>query len=258
MSNPIQDIKVFLNFSTGHTVQWQLDPVFKDAEPYEYTLEASETPTFDELIFSKPVGNTFYAVDDLNLKQSWHNQYIYRIKLTTADNTYYSRSINYNNNSIERSKYLVAAEMIRKEFVEARYTGREGFLLKRKGYGKITTQSVDKVTGVPLTDNPVDYGTGLAGGYHKPLKVIYKRLGSQEDESLNVQGFGANSTLVIKVRMVGFPYIDRNDILVTLEDERYTVKEVDRKMFPGTNMVIIQTADMTRIPSTDSIYKIET
>ncbi len=256
MSNPFTTLQVFLNYATGHVVQWQLDPVFKEAEPYSFTLECSETSTFEPLLFSKKVGNTFFAVDDNNLKQSWHKSYFYRVKLTTQENQYTSRTLNFDTDSVDRHKYLLAAEMLRKEFLEARYVGREGCLLKRKGYGVVSTQTVDPVSGVALTDNPVDFGTGLLDGYHKPIKVIYKRLGSREDEALNPQGFGANSVMILKVRMVGFPYVDRNDILVTPEDERYNVKEVERKIFPGTNLVILQNVELTRIASTDSIYKI--
>src|SRR5687768_13726599 len=94
--NPFFSLKVLPNYSVGTFISWVLDPTFKDEAPFKFTLEATETPDFSQLIFAKEVGDSFFAVDDTNLRQAFLPSYIYRVKLETGSgHTYYSQSLNY-------------------------------------------------------------------------------------------------------------------------------------------------------------------
>lgn len=258
MSYPFSEVRVFLNYAIGHTVQWTLDAAFKEDEPYQFTLEASETPNFEELIFSNPVGQAFYAKDNFMRKQSFHQSYIYRVKLETdSGNRYYSANVNHDTSSMDKRKYLLAAEMTRKELVDMSFTGRPGWLLKRKGYGQTASQEKDPISGVVMTDNYIDYGTGLVGGYHEPIKITYAKSAEDTQEGLSQEGYGGKQTKRIGIRMVGFPLVEKHDILVTAEDERFLFMKIVSKHFPGTNVILRQNCDLTRIASTDSVYKIQ-
>jgi hypothetical protein len=238
--------------------QWTLDPTFRGIKPFNFSLAASETPDFSEVVFAKDLGDTFYGVDDTLLKQNNLGSYLYRVTLITRDNkVYHSNVLNFFDKAENWQKYFTAREIVRKEFVRFRYTGQKNaYLLKRKNYGELNADELDPVSGVPLTDNTTDFGTGFVGGYHKPLQVIFSTENQQEHSSLNQQGMGFDHTEKLKIRMVGFPIVTPRDILVTEENIRYNFDSISTTYMPGTNIPIIQMADVTTIPPTDTIYNV--
>jgi len=259
MNYPFTSVNTFLDFDTGHKVQWDIDALFSEAEPYTFTLEASETIDFSELTFSKDVGGLFFAIDDSGLKKNWFDSYYYRIKLeTAAGNTYYSDVLNFNYDPALRRQYLMAAEIIRKEMVIKRFAGCPAYLLKRKNYGRINTQTVDPVSGVPMTDNADDCGVGFSGGYYTPLLVNFQKISEDHSTQLDPEGKGTKNINKISARFIGFPAIEVKDVIaIKAGAERFIITSNDPKKFPGTDIVLIQTCDMFRLPPSDSVYKIK-
>lgn len=239
--------------------QWMLDPTFRGIKPFNFILSASETPDFSSVVFSKSLGDTFFGVDDTHIKQNNLGSYLYRVKLITGDNkTYTSQAINFFNRPENWQKYSIAKEIIRKEFVRFRFTGqRNAYLLKRKNYGELNVSELDPVSGVALTDNTNDFGTGFIGGYHKAIKIVYSTEGQEEHSSLNKSGLGFDHVEKLKIRLVGFPIVNPRDILVTEENFRYDFDTINTTYMPGTNIPLIQLADVTIIPPTDTIYNVQ-
>ena len=257
--NPFYSLKVLPNYSTGTVISWELDPTFKDDAPFTFTLQATETPDFSQLIFEKSVGDSFFAIDDTNLRQAFIPSYIYRVKLVTGSGkTFYSESLNYfAMEREEKHKYLMAREIVRREFVRLRYVGYDGFILKRKNYGEIAKGSVSKISGIVLTEGGSSKGTSFSGGFHKPLRIIYSYEGGTSVMALNPSGMGVDDETLVKVRMLGFPLVMEQDVIIDREDDRYVITKVDPTTFPGTGIIVVQEIEAKLLSPTDPIYDIE-
>ena len=256
-SNPFIEVKVVPNFEPYVTVTWRLDPAFKDEAPFKFTLEVSETPDFSELIFSKKAGNLFFATDTNDAHQSGLGSYLYRVKLETGSGrVYYSKYLNYFARREDVHKYLLAREIVRREFVRFNYTGYEGYLIKRKNYGEIAQGSVDSISGVPIVEGGIDVGTGFIGGYYAPLRIRFSEEAYDQKLKLSAEGFGVEESEIKKIRMVGFPIIENKDIIVTIENDRYSLEDAVPTYFPGTRIVIVQLCTAKRLPINDPIYQI--
>jgi hypothetical protein len=148
---PFKEVLVFPNYYEGHIIQWSLDPTFKGEEPYHFYVENAEVIDFSEISQTIDAEDTFFIRDASHIKQNHNDAYYYRVKLVTADNkVYYSNVLIFNADGVETHKFLYAAEMTRKEFVEGLFTMRPAWLMKRKSYGQIQRDQVDPVSGVPI------------------------------------------------------------------------------------------------------------
>lgn len=258
-------INIIPDWVNGHFIQWELDPFFKGARPYDFMLETSKSSNFSEVYFSKPnLGEVFFAVDDSRLKQSWAQNYSYRITLTTADGkSYRSFPVLFGSTRHEFRKYALAAEIIRKEILLCRYAGTEAWLLRRKTFGvtkttALTYKNIDPVSGVPITDTKnEDYGVGVDDGYYPPVPCVFYTESSQQDKQLDNQGIGVKETYTSIIRLPGYPMIEVRDVICEAKDGyRYSVQSRGTKQFPGTNIPLGQKASVNLIPSTDTIYTI--
>ncbi len=238
-------------------VQWQLDPSFQDLGPFNFVVEVTETPTFDEVLYTLPAGDNFFVLDSKKLRQSHGINFYYRVRLTTgAQMEYYSPVIGHWANDTTRHLFLLAKEITRREFVRYRYTGQKGWLLKRRNYGIQSAGSVDPITGAPLTDHHSDFGTGLEKGYYPSVQVSYSREFMESTAQLSSEGFGTTTQEVQKHRYVGFPVLEPYDILVTDTNQRYRYVKCSPTCMPGTDMILLQICDAVLLPPTDSIYRI--
>jgi|LauGreDrversion4_2_1035121.scaffolds.fasta_scaffold05142_8 hypothetical protein len=256
-------VEVIPDWVRGHFVQWQLDPFFRGAQPYNFALEISKSGNFSEIAAVKDnLGDVFFAVDDTKIKQSWAPNYSYRIRLTTANGkNHYSQAILFGSTRHDSRKYAMAAEIARKEILLARYAGTEGWLLRRKSYGTksaTAARNVDPVSGVPIADTKhEDYGVGVEGGYFSPVPCVFYIENSTQDKQLDVHGLGVKESYVSQVRMPGYPIIEVRDIICEARDGyRYSVQARNAKQFPGTNITLTQRATFNLIPNTDSAYSI--
>lgn len=253
--NPFTSLKFIPNFQTGHILQWTLDRGFRAPAPYSFTLEMAETVDFSVLLLANNVGDSFFAVDTANLKNISESFY-YRVKLVAAEKTYYSSTLQVGNNQEDRTKYLLAAEITRKELLRMRLkTGHAGLFLKRKTYGPIGSSLVDEVTNEPVADAPPDFGTGIDGGYYPPVKILFSYEGQRQAKALDPSGKGIAVGGTVNYRMVGFPLVSNRDVVVDTGDGlRYSISNWQQTLFPGTNISLIQRGTMELITPTDPIY----
>lgn len=250
------------NFITGIELQWSLNTGFKGASPYNFTVETSSTIDFSEIVYSINVGDNYFAIDDSNIKQNWSKDLYYRVKLVTGDpssdenNTYYSESLSFDSTPTEKRKYRMAADIMRKFNVRAKFTGKPGWLLKRKVYGAIDTANVDPITGIPLTNNVGGYGIGIKGGYYNAVAIAFITEGNSKDKALSSDNnVKEMETLAVKVN--GFPYVDDFDVIVNARNnKRYYVDSMKPTFFPGTEIVIGQKMQLNLLPMGDTVYQI--
>jgi len=256
-------IEIIPDWVNGHFIQWQLDPFFKGARPYNFSLDISETSDFSEIAASKEnLGDVFFVIDDTKLKQSWAPNYSYRITLHTGDGKrYYSFPVLFGATRHEQRKFAMAAEIIRKEILLCRYVGTEAWLLRRKSYGAQSTttlKNVDPVSGVPIADTrQEDYGVGIDDGYFSPVPCTFYVDSSTQDKQLDVNGIGVKETIGAVVRIPGYPIVEVRDIICEARDGfRYSVQARNAKQFPGTNITLTQKVSLNLIPNTDTLYGI--
>lgn len=257
--------KIFMipDFVRGHFIQWELDTFFNGVKPYNFILQVSQTLDFSEIAYEIEVGDTFFAIDNSNYKQSWSMNYNYRVILVAGDGMkYHSQPILFGHTDTPYRKYAMASEIIRKELLLCRYAGRQAWLLKRKTYGSVSPQTavnLDPVSGISIADDrDVDYGVGLDGGYFNPVACVYTTDRSTSDKQLDPNGLGVKETMDMLVRMPGYPSIDTRDVICTnLDGWRYNVMAKDTVFFPGTGIPISQKVSLRLIPQTDTVYNIE-
>jgi hypothetical protein len=256
-------ISIVPDWVNGHYIQWSIDPFFKGLRPYNFSLEISETLEFKEIIAVKEnLGDVFFTVDDTNLKQAWGANYTYRIVLYTSDGKKYpSMPVNFGSTGQEHRKYAMAADIIRKEMLMCRFAGTSAWLLKRKSYSSksnITYANIDPVSGIPIADEKnEDYGVGIDGGYYDPVPCAYYVEVSTQDKQLDVNGLGVKETYQTMIRLPGYPIIEVRDIICVVNDgQRHSIQAKNAKYFPGTDVMLIQKATLSLIPSTDSVYSI--
>lgn len=260
ISNPIRRFIIIPRFATGHILHWEIDPVADLGTDYDFTVEVADDPTFSEVVYEVPAGKAMAIVDNSNDKQSWSYDRYYRIRTRVGVDTVHSRAVMFGTQPSSQFQYRNAAEIIRKELLRMkRFTGQDGWLLKRKVTGKpAESKYIDEISGVPMADTTSEFNTGLEGGYYPPIPMWYTYEEFQQTKELVASGFGVNEDITVKFRTIGYPLIEVRDIMVNREtDSRYNVMKVDAFSFPGTNIIVVQTITVKRIPPTDTVYKIQ-
>ena len=258
-SNPFTRIHLTPRFALGHLIQWDIDPLFRDHDPHLFTLEVSGILDFSELIREIPVGNSFFASDIPGAQQLSANVLYYRVRLETPEGTYHSKSISSYFTNYTRRQYVLAAEIARKEMLRMKkFSGVDAVVLKRKIYGEpVTGNTVDPVTGMALTSGAPHHGSSIVAGYYKPLHTLYSVEEGNDTRRIDPGGTGALEVSQISVRMLGFPALHYNDIVIDYDqDYRYIVKDRQEVEFPGTSITIIQKLQLSLIPPSDPVYSI--
>ena len=254
--NPFSNIQLSINDNVI-TVQYTVDPSFTGLAPYTYELMAFEDDTFTDPVYTIP-STTYYAVDDLKIRENQLPNFLYKVKLITHDDvSYLSEFIGWHeSDSMTHHKYLLASDISRRERVRFNYVGVFGYILKRKNYGPIQTGDVDPVTGEPVLDNTSTFGVGMTGGYYTPVLARFSIESRQTKTDYAEDGRGSQYTELLSLRCAGFPYIDQHDIIVTHDSKRFTVIDSNTKYFPGTTMILLQSPSLRLVPVTDTIYSI--
>lgn len=258
-TNAFSSVIVTPNYHLGHIIEWRLDPLFNDDLPYKFSVELSVAYDFSDIVTTIEVEDSFFAIDNTHTKVTKGDSLRYRVKLETSQGTYYSQQIGFYSNGIEKRKYLMASEIQRKELLRIeRYVCTEGFLLKRRIQGEKDEDNISFVSGVPLTYNSSDYGTGIKGGYYNPVGLLWSVEDADEKKVISNDNTNLKEPYDLTIRTIGFPQIEENDVLITRdEDIRYIVTSREGGAeFPGLPFKIIQIVKLNQIPFTDKIYQI--
>jgi hypothetical protein len=255
-TNPFTGIQLALR-GENVSVQYSVDASFTGAAPYSFNLLAYQDETFKEPLYSIS-GSNYYIIDNTHARQNQLPSFLYKLSLTTRDaKTYYSNFFGWHaSDHVNQHKYLLAADISRREYVRFNYTGLYAYLLKRKSYGAAQINETDPVTGEPLVDNSVSYGVGSLGGYYDPVLMQLSIENRKVAEGYNEEGRGIAFNESLGARCVGFPFVDQHDIIVTQDAKRYTVIDAINKYFPGTTLIILQMPVLRLVPNTDTIYNI--
>lgn len=209
----------------GAQVSWELDTRnFKDAGPYNFTLQWAENNNASYIDVAGPTSGNFLVDNERRLFSKLPYS-VYRIKLVTAQDEYYSDPEPILG-KWNRHDYLLAKDIVRREFVRLKkFTGTQGLYLGRKQWGTACNNCLDELTGMPTQAHcTVCYGTGYIGGYYTPVEFWVTEdtinMREQTDPNRNV-----TSDQVQMVRVVAAPYLTAKDVWInTTTDERWFVE----------------------------------
>lgn len=258
-SNPFSNFVVIPRFSEGHILQWKLDPLFQIEKPYCFSIQAAHVPDFSTIAYELPATYDFLAIDNSNTVQTWVTNLWYRVKLKTEDNEYYSNVLTLGATRESRYIYQLAAEITRKELLRMRkYTGQEGFVLKKKLFDAPPEEIVDPITRTAITLAEPKQAANISEQYYPPIAVLYSMEHIDQDKHLSEEGFGTIENITANIRMVGYPSLDVYDVIVDrATDQRYVIRRKKSSCFPGTNIELIQVFTAMLMPPTDDIYQLD-
>ena len=253
---PFENIETAVDHARGHVAQWRLSQNYRGVPPIKTWLQVAESADFKTLKAEIP-SETFYAVDTSHTQQDWKVPHIYRIRLRDSLGVeVVSDPFPFDLDRIPRSKYLLASEIVRREYVRLQYVGQSGWLLKHRNFGVQATQDVDPVTGVVLTDNPTSFGTGFNGGYYPAVRMLFSQEDYRQETKLDEQGLGVKHVETVSLRSPCFPDVDVHDIVVSAAGKRWYVADVQTHWFPGTRTALMHTSQCRVVPCTDSVYHV--
>lgn len=241
-------------------VSWELRPHFLDRLPHTFTLQVNRDGGNPEdwKDVGLPIVNGFVGFDDTPRMFGARLPIVYRVKLETPRNTYYSTPAQvYGSMSVRQ--WLNARAMIRRVWGAPR--GLEqfyGYLLKRKVHGTVC-ECVDPYTGGITDSNCVlCHGTGKIDGYWKAVEDSMYDLTPVGDTS-EVDAALKEGQILDEVRKGEFkcpPIVAPRDVWVMRQsDERYYVKSVET-MSEIANVPILVTATLVKAPLGDQIYEV--
>lgn len=257
MAYPFTDLWFLSSYHHGHVVQWALDPLFSAPAPFSFVLQLMEDSTGESIIYSAPATSTYFARDDSNKRSNFVSPFYYRVRLTTGDNhVYFSNTLDVLASKEDTHHYLLARDIVRREFIRFRYTGHDGYLLKQKNYGEIVPGSVDPISGLPIVEGGTAFGTRFSGGYYSGVKLRFSMENVKQQFEDKSTGMGITASETMKIRMVGFPLSINQDILVDNQDERWILDEFNVTYFPGTQIPLVQSGLAKHIQSQDPLYKL--
>lgn len=264
---PIQGIEPFerttIRFSPsgGTVVEWELNRLFTDRGPYQFTLEgaSSSGDTANFITIGIPAVNTWFLVDDEARLFGKELDWFYRVKLVTASGTYRSPVIS-PDSGVDYRTWRIVREILRKETLRMKrfVSVPDTVLFKRKRVGTKCTRCAD-----PLTDEPIDgncqvcLGTGLVQGYYAAIPILVDMQVSNEVEKQDSKSVGtASQGSTQNCRIISDAVLSSQDIIWDKgSGRRYIVHEYTELItIRGYN--IVAAVNLRMAPFSDVAYTI--
>lgn len=187
----------------------------------------------------------------------------YRIRLVLPDepgcpvfkSQPYSADMN-----LDRQDWLVLRDMVRKHHLQQRKReGVEGFLLKRKHFGKGCPQCLDWETReVTDSDCPICYGVGIVGGYYPGIEYWVTLQGAWKRRlTMGDQGpRGTSSDIVQRGDVILYPRIDTKDVWVNARTDQRWIIDSYTVTAQYRGIPFLAAAELRLAPATDTVYNI--
>lgn len=262
-SSVFEKVVIWPQIRAGDTrIEWQLKSNFSDTGPYVFQIQVGRTglPDADDWEnVGATVTNGFFGLDPsvrLYGKFPWTH---YRIKLVTANNTYYSVPQPALGN-LSKLDWNRAREIIRMETVRLqRGTGKDGYLLKRRLFGE-PCSCIDKQTKEILKPHHLEcYGTGIVGGYFEPYPCVFVELDNIKHRSHLDAGAGRGTIdddTRVTGRMLNIPQIFSYDVWVDKDTDNRWLFHTINSVGEVRSLPIILKVEMRKLPYSHPVYNI--
>ncbi len=240
-------------------VTWEMRRTFTDDTPWSFQLQVSRNggDTFENV--GIPVVDTFYALDTTPRLYGKDQRLVYRVVLTTPNDTYTSPNAQIMG-QLHLRQWLIAREIIRRHRLQAKQTGLrvlDGWLLKRKLQGQVCEHTDPHTGGIIKHDCDICYGTGIVGGYWKAAQDTMIDLRPKTENTQRDPSRGTVNDVVVTGRFVGSHWVNRNDVWVdATSDLRYYIWDVQHAAEINQVPIVID-AKMKPAEATDIIYTID-
>jgi len=260
--NPFFEIYVKNRPRGGTIVYWGLRRDFLGRGPYTFELQWAESNEADWETVTAVV-DTYWAEDPerrlfAKAKESW-----YRIKLSyftpTGDPREEYSTPHQATGVWNKRDWLVARDICRKEQLLAKkFTGRAGYILKRKVWGEVCPECADYDTGEVSNGHcPVCFGTGKRGGYW-PGHLTYAwemQSGASQQKKIN-DNVGMVNNRGTKMRALAYPNFESYDIFVDEQTgERFVIREVSN-VANIKGIPLVNVCEFRLAPYTDIVYEV--
>lgn len=233
MNNPFIEVRVLPAYGTLKArVSWKVKPGFTRG-----TFCVSKSP--DGINNWQPIGTVdgrtyFFCDDNLLSRGRWDEAY-YRVTLKFNEQEFTSEVIS-TFGVLTREEFAISREIMNQEWLSLRR-----FIpikvYKMRSDGPRCPRCVDPDTDQRLAISlcPTCFGTGFDKGFYDAIDS-FMHIGTVSpkirDDSL--EGAGATDPIVIKVRTIAYPNLEKEDMIVNpAADKRYIVATVDYGLFNG-------------------------
>jgi hypothetical protein len=260
MATPFTKVTVLPSYAEGFTFTWEISKGFADPLPWRFTVEEGPGSDGPWTALSPEVVNIFAYVEiDKRRVLTKDLVLFFRIKLETPQGTYYSE-VRTPYGDLNRREYLISRDIMRREVLQQRtMAGIQAILWVKNIYGLKCPFCRDPITGdITTTNCKYCLGTGYLPPYTGPYHIWATFSPTSRNIEVKSDGEGLQQVYSWQVRMIGFPYVKDQDIVVDLaQDKRYIVDGIQHLM-EIRRISLVQTLRVLELPMSDPVYKLGT
>ncbi len=234
-----------------YDIHWELKPHSSSIADWQFFVERSETEGGPFEVIAGPLYDQYDLRDNdvytLNQLRTW----FYRVR---ACRPHDGREVVSDVADAEGPEDLIAAEIIRAEYVMWReYAGTAHWVFKKRTFGQRCPACFNSIIGAVTTPNcEVCWGTGFAGGYHRPIKIWGQSFSDDVQMVRTPQDQSAPSYGTFTGPPS--PDITIGDIIVDSRGKRFSVVQLGGSTRLG--VTVRQTAQLSPIERSQIVHKI--
>ena len=257
VDNPFENVQVYLGVAGGAEIKWWPKPDLPFPAPWKFKVEHADvyegpwekvTTVSDNILVLDP---DRYKYD--TLATSW-----YRVGLIDNKNNVHYSDPTHVGTVLSRRDWVIAKDACRRAHQRMRLkTGRPGWLLKRRHWGKLCPKCGNEITNQPAnSDCATCYGTGVVDGYYDPAKFWVELDNPDVQAAFDAGPMGNRFRQKTRGLAVNFPVVEPMDIWVDgFSDRRWRIQEGIQIAASERGVPLTVSIPMEPIETTDVVYQ---